>query len=585
MADPTQDPIDMSAVSGSSPVGLSGSTPQAVSTSVQAPQPIQAAQPGSTNPAAILAGAGDQSTQSPLAGAGSIVAPTATPQTHTLLDRLITGLVAGATGGAASNPTQANGGAAGAQATQQVMQQQQQDDQNKLAQQQQNFKNQLAANQDNREQQMNAARITQANLTNYQMAHQIANYPLEDQEQYQKFQSGTIDLLRKNDPTATVVAIDGSQQGLTDYWAAHPGETATNTHFIHVPDPQGGTDTTYAVHTSPQAPTMALKDVYQGTGVKLPDGVQSDFPVSPDQFLQLRTSLLSKKLDQDNQLKLEQYKQGQENARSAASNATTLAAANAKNSPSSGATAADGGLSPLAQGIISGNLTPDQLSKRAKDYNSVVGELASKGVDIGQLQRESKFANAPATQNQVAAINTLDGHGNDAGVVAKLSAAMKAVNSSDIPALNQALATGNIALGTGKSAGFQKALDLGIAVQDQYAKLLVGNGSSTDSARSQAARLFPTNLGANGLAGAVQAVRAEVDSRKNALVTQSRYLGKQLGIDVSQGATAGQSVNTPGAARQAAQPSALQEGTTATNPQTGAKVIFRSGQWVPLQRQ
>lgn len=579
MADQTLDPIDMTAVSGSSPVGIAGSAPSVVSTPVQAPQPIQAAQPGSTDPNAILAGAQAPAvSQSPLAGVGSVVAPNSTPQTHGLLDRLITGLIAGATGGAASNPTQANGGVAGAQAAQQVMQQQQQDDQAKLQQQQQNFKDQLAANQDNREQQMNAARITQANLTNLQMAHQIANYPLEDQEQYQKFQSGTLDLLRKNDPTATVVVIDGSQQGLQDYWTAHPGETATNTHFIHVPDPQGGGDKTYAVHTSPQAPTMSLKDVYQGTGAKIPEGVQSDFPVSPDQFLQLRTSVLAKKLDQDNQMKLEQYKQGQENARSAASNATTLAASTAKNAPSAGATSTDGGLSPLAQGIVSGNVTPDQLSKRAKDYNSVVGELASKGIDIGQLQRESKFANAPATQNQVAAINTLDGHGNDAGVVAKLSAAMKAVNSSDIPALNQALATGNVALGTSKSEGFQKALDLGIAVQDQYAKMLVGNGSSTDAARAQAAKLFPTNLGANGLRGAVAAVKAEVDSRKNALVTQSRYLGKQLGVEVSQGATANQSVNTPSAPRQA-----IPEGATATNPQTGKKIQFKGGQWVPVQ--
>jgi hypothetical protein len=581
----TQAPfIDLSSIGGNSPQDLSGQSvgenvQQPVSTPVQAPQAIpapQAAQPGSTDPNAILAGA-QSAPQSPLAGAGSIVAPTATPQTHSLLDRLITGLVAGATGGAASNPTQANGGVAGAQAAQQVMQQQQQADQAKLDQQQQNFKNQLAANQDNREQQLNQARIAQTNLTNYQMAHQIANYPLEDQEAYQKFQSGTLDFLRKGDPTATFVAIDGGQQGLTDYWAAHPNETATNTHFIHVPDPQGGT--TYAVHVSPQAPNMSLKDVYQGTGVKLPDGVQSDFPISPDKFLDLRTSLLAKKLDQDNQMKLEQYKQSQENARSSASNATTLAAANVKNSPSAGATPGDSGFSPIAQGIVDGNLTPSQLSKRSKgSYDSVLGELSKNKIDFGQLQREEKFANAPATQNQVVAINTLDGHGNDPGVVAKLSAAMKAVNSSDIPALNQALSTGNRALGTNQSAGFQKALDLGIAVQDQYAKMLVGNGASSDAARAQAAKLFPTNLGANGLRGAVNAVKAEVDSRKNALVTQSRYLGKQLGVDVAQNATAGQSVNTPAAARPA-----IAEGATATNPQTGKKIQFKGGQWVPVQ--
>jgi len=121
-------------------------------------------------------------------------------------------------------------------------------------------------------------------LTNYQMAHQIANYSLEDQMKYQKFQEGTIDLLRKNDPTARIVAIDGSQQGLQDYWTAHPGETATNTHFVHVPDPSTGEDKTYAVHATPQAPDMTLSDVYKGTGVDLPKGVQASFPISPDQF-------------------------------------------------------------------------------------------------------------------------------------------------------------------------------------------------------------------------------------------------------------------------------------------------------------
>jgi len=121
-------------------------------------------------------------------------------------------------------------------------------------------------------------------------------------------------------------------------------------------------------------------------------------------------------------------------------------------------------------------------------------------------------------------------------------------------------------------------LDASIAVQDQYAKILVGNGSSTDAARAQASKLFPTNLGANGLRGAVDAVKAEVDSRKNALVTQSRYLGQQLGVQVARGAVAGQSTNTPSAPQQT-----IPEGATATNRQTGQKLTFRSGKWVPAQ--
>jgi len=398
----TQAPfIDLSSIGGNAPQDLSGqsigeSAPQPVSQPISAPISNQAAPP--TNATAILAGA---TPQSPLAGAGQVVAPNASPTTHTLLDRLITGLVGGGAAGAASNPTQANGGQAGAQAVQQIMQQQNQADQQKLEQQQQNFKNQLAMNQDNREQQMNAARITQANLTNYQMAHQIASYPLEDQMKYQKFQEGTIDLLRKNDPTARIVAIDGSQQGLQDYWTAHPGETATNTHFVHVPDPSTGEDKTYAVHATPQAPEMKLKDVYAGTGVSLPKGVQEDFPISPDQFLSMRTAILGDKLKNDNQMKLEQYRQGQENARASANNATTLKAAEIRNTPSDATQGVNGGNSPLLQGIIDGNITPSQLSKRAKDYNAVLGQAAKQGIDIGQLQREEKFATAPDTQKQV----------------------------------------------------------------------------------------------------------------------------------------------------------------------------------------
>lgn len=581
MADQTLDPIDMTVVSGASPVGLAGNSPSAVSTPVQAPQPIQAAPPTDAN--AILAGAqAPAAVQSPLAGAGQVVAPNASPTTHTLLDRLITGLVGGGAAGAASNPTQANGGQAGAQAVQQIMQQQNQEDQQKLEQQQQNFKNQLAMNQDNREQQMNAARITQANLTNYQMAHQIASYPLEDQEKYQKFQEGTIDLLRKNDPTARIVAIDGSQSGLQDYWTAHPGETATNTHFVHVPDPSTGEDKTYAVHATPQAPDMTLSDVYKGTGVDLPKGVQASFPISPDQFLSLRTSILGDKLKNDNQMKLEQYRQGQENARSAANNATTLKVAEVRNTPPAGAQSVDGDLSPMAQSVVDGNMTPDQLSKRGKSYDPVMSELSKAKIDVGQLQREANFAKSQKTQDTVAAINTLDGHGNDPGVVAKLSAAMKAVNPSSIPRLNEALSAANRALGTGQSAEFQKALDLGLAVQDQYARMLVGNGSSTDAARSQAAKLFPTNLGANGLKGAVDALKAEVDSRKNSLVTQSRYLGRQLGVQVNQGAVSGQSTNTPSAPLPPISPAVtakIPPGTTTRRDTQGNTWGAVNGQW------
>lgn len=578
MADQTLDPIDMTVVSGASPVGLAGNSPSAVSTPVQAPQPIQAAPPTDAN--AILAGAqAPAAVQSPLAGAGQVVAPNASPTTHTLLDRLITGLVGGGAAGAASNPTQANGGQAGAQAVQQIMQQQNQQDQQKLEQQQQNFKNQLAMNQDNREQQMNAARITQANLTNYQMAHQIANYPLEDQMKYEKYQDESIDRIKKLDPTARIVEIPDGQQGMQDYWSAHPGETATNTHFIHKPDPSGDTNgITYAVHSSPQAPDMTLGDVYKGSGVDLPKGVQASFPISTDQFLQLRTSILGDKLKNDNQMKLEQYRQGQENARSSANNATTLKAAQIRNTPSEATQGTNGGNSPLLQGIIDGNITPSQLSKRAKDYNAILGEAAKQGIDIGQLQREEKFAASKGATDQVTAINTLDGHGNDPGVVAKLAAAMKAVNPSDFPALNEAFSSGNRAIGSGKSKGFQHALDLGIAVQDQYAKMLQGNGASSDSARTQAAKLFPTNLGPNGTAGAIAAIKDEVDSRKNALVTQSRYLGQQLGVQVARGAVAGQSTNTPSAPQQA-----IPEGATATNKQTGQKLTFRSGKWVPAQ--
>src|SRR5882762_6608919 len=112
MADQTLDPIDMTVVSGASPVGLAGNSPSAVSTPVQAPQLTQAAPPTDAN--AILAGAqAPASVQSPLAGAGQVVAPNASPTTHTLLDRLITGLIGGGAAGAASNPTQANGGQAG----------------------------------------------------------------------------------------------------------------------------------------------------------------------------------------------------------------------------------------------------------------------------------------------------------------------------------------------------------------------------------------------------------------------------------------------------------------------------------------
>jgi len=580
----TQAPfIDLSSIGGNAPQDLSGqsvgeSAPQPVSQPVSAPVSNQAAPP--TNATAILAGA---TPQSPLAGAGQVVAPNASPTTHTLLDRLITGLVGGGAAGAASNPTQANGGQAGAQAVQQIMQQQNQEDQQKLEQQQQNFKNQLAINQDSREQQMNAARITQANLTNYQMAHQIASYPLEDQMKYQKFQEGTIDLLRKNDPTARIVAIDGSQQGLQDYWTAHPGETATNTHFVHVPDPSTGEDKTYAVHATPQAPEMKLKDVYAGTGVSLPKGVQEDFPISPDQFLSMRTAILGDKLKNDNQMKLEQYRQGQENARSAANNATTLKAAEVRNAPPAGAQGVDGGLSPMAQSVVDGNMTPDQLSKRGKSYDPVMSELSKAKIDVGQLQREANFAKSQKTQDTVTAINTLDGHGNDPGVVAKLAAAMKAVNVADIPKLNEAISTTNRTLGTGQSKGFQHALDLGIAVQDQYARMLVGSGSSTDSARTQAAKLFPTNLGPNGAAGALAAIKDEVDSRKNALVTQSRYLGQQLGVQVARGAVAGQSTNTPQASSlppvSPAVTAKIPPGTTTRRDTQGNTWGAVNGQW------
>ncbi len=128
---------------------------------------------------------------------------------------------------------------------------------------------------------------------------------------------------------------------------------------------------------------------------------------------------------------------------------------------------------------------------------------------------------------------------------------------------------------------------------NEYAKIMSGStgaqGSTVDS-RREAAELFSPYLSAGQIDRVVAVAKADMGNRKQSLYGQIDDIKGRLrsaggkGPTATQGQAPGQDPLPPSQtpmAPQQRQGQQHQEGETATNPQTGEKLIFRGGKWTP----
>lgn len=159
--------------------------------------------------------------------------------------------------------------------------------------------------------------------------------------------------------------------------------------------------------------------------------------------------------------------------------------------------------------------------------------------------------------------------------------ASAAVNRTQYPDLNKIIQAYNEKTGDPNIVAFGGAVN---TLVNLYARAISPTGQPTVSDKDHAREILQKSWSAGQFNAAVGMMKQEIDA---ALASPEKVREEMRRRFLS-----GQPGSQPGAAKHPApaggaaapqQPAAIPEGATATNPQTGQKIVRRNGQWVPAQ--
>jgi hypothetical protein len=188
------------------------------------------------------------------------------------------------------------------------------------------------------------------------------------------------------------------------------------------------------------------------------------------------------------------------------------------------------------------------------------------------------FASGQAAKN-VTSLNTVVGH------LADLKEKADALDNSSIPTVNSVKNVFNSETGDPRVNNFNLARN---AVADELAKVFKGSGIS-DHEIAQWKGTLNASQSPDQLKGAVKTAIGLMESRLYALNDQrdrgmnTSSQPRDLLTDKSKAALAKIEAWANGDATKSEAKPSVSEGATATNPQTGAKIVFKNGKWVPAQ--
>lgn len=150
----------------------------------------------------------------------------------------------------------------------------------------------------------------------------------------------------------------------------------------------------------------------------------------------------------------------------------------------------------------------------------VVQELANRGVDLTgkdvdliSRQAYARYVNSNAFQMP---IKLLDSVGPNMDTVLNLSAK---IDRTNFKLLNRGILLGLTHTGDPQTASFAAA---SLEVMDQVAKILQGSGGTSDKKIEQAGQIFSADFSADQLVGVVGTMKELLDSRKAALIHNTR---------------------------------------------------------------
>lgn len=150
-----------------------------------------------------------------------------------------------------------------------------------------------------------------------------------------------------------------------------------------------------------------------------------------------------------------------------------------------------------------------------------------------------------------------------------VSAFQGKVNMSQYPTINAMENAAKAQLSAGDISAYQAGL---AEVANEYTQVFSRGGQASDTVRAKSASIVNGNLSIGDLNGVLK----ELQTQGNIVVQGSKDQVQRITDQINGIATG---TGSPDAVTTAAPQ--YQEGQTATNPTTGAKVVYQGGQWVP----
>lgn len=188
----------------------------------------------------------------------------------------------------------------------------------------------------------------------------------------------------------------------------------------------------------------------------------------------------------------------------------------------------------LAQDLVTGNMAPDQASKRStgtSPYNDILTAakqyaLATTGkpFDLAEAERQYKFSTNVQTQNTLNYLGSLVGGNGTTGNLDELVNLSNGLTRTSFPSLNDAAAWARINTGDPTIAAYQATAT---EVADQVAKILQGGGTgsgTSDAKLAQANALFQSNFSKAQLLATVNALRPLLANRAKSMIGNNPYL-------------------------------------------------------------
>lgn len=253
------------------------------------------------------------------------------------------------------------------------------------------------------------------------------------------------------------------------------------------------------------------------------------------------------------------------------------------------------GIAAQVQGYAEGRLQPSPMMMRTKEGQQLMQLVSQYDPSFDAVNYAARaatrkdFTAGKAAQN-ITALNTAVGH------ISTLQDAANALDNTDYPTINSIVNTVKNLTGSDKVKNFDTAKD---AVADELTRVFRGSGGSVSDIESWKKKLDAANS-PEQFKGVLNQMTELLNSRLDALGQQyNQGMGTtKQGIELlspkaqaayqkitgSPAAETGVTGNLAADnAAQPQQPSKIAEGTTATNPQTGAKIVFKGGKWQPVK--